>query len=967
MGGRLGRAATSRAAGSGVTRPRRRRLGVSAIIACLLLISVLPASGVEGVTQPVLRGYLDRYPADVAKRLGVDDLKAATQDFGLNAAGTVLFDPGLDRGYQLWTFRDLEQPSGMSVAVGEVDLATLTVGRLVKIPDRGLALPGPGTVGMEFLSTIDTKNHTLYLQTERGGGFMGAANRPEIAAIDLRSLTYTLNELPGLIESGFGAATIFSLEFDEISDNLIILMPTMEGSPGLTANPVTIIGWPAAQFDGGPLPGAGGMLGPRVLRNCRRDPVNSVPLNTDISAPIMITRQPDIEDDLAVKTWVFIPCMTTPVSANGAITRLNHATLFDRNASDERLIPAPPGVTNWAVDAKRGRMLLVNESEGSDGWVYEAATNSYIGVIQVSGSPAGRLTGFGVDEATGRLYAFNLSNGLMIAEMGQDPIPQADTYRLNPAGSGWPIRLDMKRNRIFAVPGTSERADRYEIYEVPAARDFEVKSEPDSLTKQVKEEAGRTTAQYGGSATAYGVRSLLAGGMMGAIPNMGNDNIGRVIKEVNTRCGMKDREVVLAAIQQTELQNSGREAKASGAYLDNASVQDLERPSRCDIYNEVGLGFSLLGVEKAVETLQFSSLYGRMDETLPGPYPGQPERGYADFADETLGDDTKWEYQAATCSRSRAVPGHNSDQLAGPTSVSCDRPGLVTAQSEGRARQDAIGTLTVSVGRAYTETSVKLDGTKGMLSEASAVVENFKIGPVTIGYIENNATSFAKGRTGTAGTSEYRPIVAGVRGPGISGCELRCDIGAVIPMLNTALAGRAEFRTLRPDPVLRQGSPGGYQSGIIKSEKQRSSDNALVGDKSGEVPALEVIIYNDNPRLGRIRQLIQLAGVHVDSQYGIQLFDDGTPCPECAGLLGFADELGDDVFADPGSVDVEGVGDGSGPIMRLVRKVIGGIAEGIQVLLANPREAGVVATVWALLLGPYVVWRRRRLLAALGN
>lgn len=943
-------------------RPRALSLAASGLV-LLLLAGMSPALGEETLTRPVLRGHLDRYPPEVAKRLGIADLKRATQDLSPKAAGTVLFDPGLDRGYQMWAYTDTEQPSGMSLAVAELNLADLAIGRVTKIPNRGIALPGPGSVGVQYLATVDTKNHKLYFQTERGGGFLSVVAPPEVVALDLKTFEYTMNELPILVENGLGAATFFGMEYDELSDTLILVLPALEGSPALTGNPVSLVGWRASEFDGGPLPGAGGMLGPRVLRNCRRDPVNAVGLNTDLATPVMITTQPDAEADLAVKTWVFIPCMTTPISFNSSIVRLNHATLFDRTASDERLIPAPPGITNWAFDSKRGRFLLVNESDGSDGWVYEAATNSYIGVIQVSGSTAGRVTGFGIDEGSGRLYAFNQSNGLMIAEMGQDPIPQGDPYRLNPSDSGWRIPIDAHRNRVFLLSGTAGRSDRYEIYEVPPPGNIQGSNDPDSLTKQIAEEPGKTEAEYGGSATAYGVRTLLAGGLGGAIPTFGNDTLGKVMREINTRCGTRDREVVLASIPQTDLQNSAREARAAGALLDNASMQDLGRPSRCDLYNEVGLGFSLLEIEKVFESAQFSSLYAELDKNLPSLYPNDPSKGYAYFTDETLSEDTKWEYRPATCSSPVARTGNNSEKLAGPTSVSCSEATTISASSEARAHEDTIGSLPVSVGKTYSDTKVTLDSRKGLVAESTAVVENFKIGSITIGYLENKATSFAKGRSGTAGTDVYRPVVAGVRGPGITGCELRCDLHALIPALNTALAGRAEFRALRPDPFLLKGSPGGYQSGVIKSEKQRSSDNALVGDKSSEVPALEVIIYNDNPRLGRIRQVIQLAGVHVDSQYGIQVFDEGSACLECFGTF---ESLED--FEMPGEL-IAIAGDVSEPLAKgvfeMVRRIIGGIAEGIQLLLANPREAAVVATVWVLLLSPYVVWRRRRLLSAL--
>jgi hypothetical protein len=183
----------------------------------------------------------------------------------------------------------------------------------------------------------------------------------------------------------------------------------------------------------------------------------------------------------------------------------------------------------------------------------------------------------------------------------------------------------------------------------------------------------------------------------------------------------------------------------------------------------------------------------------------------------------------------------------------------------------------------------------------------------------------------------------------------------VIPQLNNALAGRAEFRALVPDARLRTGSPGGYEAGIIKSEKQSSSDNALVGDKSREVPALEIILYNDNPRIGRARQVIQLAGVRADAHYGIQVFDEGSPCGiECEPPI-----IVDPV--EPQIIDRVVTVPGPGKTRTITKpgKIRYAIPGGYRLLLANPRAAGGMLTVWLLMAAPFVVAVRRRRLAGL--
>jgi len=950
------------------TRTRRvLRVSLGALLLTATLATV-PSAFSLGSNGPRVVGTLSRLPADVGRALGTNDLKSivdATVDNGVAIAY-----PKLDRLYQIYNIA--AGPHAGSLAVAERDRGSLTLGRVLIIPDRDAKMANSET-GAEWVSTLDTKNDRLILLYGSRGGLAGQGgtvtgnNLPGFLTIDLNSFTFNDVSLPRLLyETADSANAPAGIEYDESTDTLLMLSAGVHGVSAL-GNTLYLSGWTASQLQtGGELP----YSPPRPVRSCRRDPINDA--TSRYLTPILIAPAPDLEGDGTVKTFVMFPCYATTFSTNVIIARLERSTALDPSSRQERALVAPAGITNWVTGTTHGRMYLTNTSAETDTWVYEAASNAFVGIIAMSpkGQSAAANLSMGVDETSGRLYARSLGYGLMITAAAQDPVPQADIYPDLAAVGSYRILPDEGRDRIFLLAGSStgaeDTADHYEIVSVPPPLPVPPADDPDQRTTQVHEEPGRTVSQYGGGASGYGLRVLLARGISGAIPSNGNDSAGDVYTNINTHCGFVDRELVLARISTTELSDSSKFAKAAAVDIDSATVTDLKAPSRCDVYNSYGGSFYPLTA--VTPFLRNPGLFASLDQTTPE---GLAPSG---AINEHIGPRTTWDYVPADCTEDRAAgrvagedkAGPNSEPLVGDTAVRCDEDDQISATAESRLRSGS--SLPVSVSRAVTNTSVKLDQKQGLVSRSEARVENLRIGDITIGYISNSATSYAKGRTGTAKTDFSKPRIGFVNGPGVPSCD-QCDLDQVLKSLNTALAGRAEFRRVPPDVAFAAGSPGGYQAGVIKSEKQRASDNSLSGDKSVEIPAFEMIVFNDNAVIGRSRQVIQIAGVRTESHYGIQVIGADQACSSCGTTLGEPDD-GSPVLADAPGValpDVPNLPHDENPITRFFRQALAGALYGLRLIFANPREALTMATVWALLAGPWVAASRRRALLSLNH
>jgi hypothetical protein len=953
-------AASSRMKGSA-----RKRLAVACaalFFAGLLAAATVPAFSSEP-TGPRVVGQLGRFPADVAKALGVSDLKAATS--GGSDSGAALMSTKLDRLYQIYNMKRGSDggPHADSLVLAERDLETLTLQRTLIVP-RHQAWKANGTSGAEWVATFDDNHDRLYVAYKPNNGLNDTIdqNLPGMLGIDLHTFEYTDSTFPNfMVGTADELLNLVGMEYDESTDTMLMLQSGYHGFSGV-GNVLALIGWKAEDLlKGGRLP----QVAPRLVRTCRRDPLNTS--GSTYLTPILVAKGPDLDGDGTEKTWVTFPCYSTTFSSNVVIVRLDRATALDPQASQEKAVVAPAGVANWAMDATHGRLYLVNDSAETDGWVYEVSSNAFVGIIALS--PKGKLestaTALGVDETSGRLYGRGPGFGFMITAGAQDPVPQADTYPGLSAPGAYRLLVDHKRNRVFSLPGTTlgnaNLSDTYDIIGVPPPPAAPKREDPDARTAQVDETPGRTVPQYGGNASAYGLRVLLSRGISGVVPSNGNTDAGDVYKNANTYCGFTDRELVLARVAKTEFSNTSRFARAAAVDADNATIIDLATPSRCDLFNSwAGPPAPFMDI-----LMPFLHTTGALSDLDRDGVPA------SETLNGTVGPHTTWDYKPADCASAEGQDeaGANTKPVVGDTSVTCDKDDEISAVAESRLK--GADALDVTVARAKASTKVERNKEKGLVSTATSRLEGVNIAGISIGYIENSATSFAHGRTNTAGTVFNKPKIGYVDGPGVPSCTDQCDVDAVLKALNSALAGRAEFRRITPETRMAKGTPGGYEAGILKSEKQQASDNSLTGDKSVEVPAFELVVYNDNPSIGRARQVYQFAGVRADSHYGIQLAGVGEECVTCLADVGDTVDgvTGDVVDAGP-ALPNDGVPlavripTNENTIHRAIRQTAAGANYSLRIIFSKPREAMLMATVWLLMWGPFVASRRRRALKA---
>jgi hypothetical protein len=385
-------------------------------------------------------------------------------------------------------------------------------------------------------------------------------------------------------------------------------------------------------------------------------------------------------------------------------------------------------------------------------------------------------------------------------------------------------------------------------------------------------------------------------------------------------------------------------ASAISMDVDQNTKVDLDQPPRCDVIAKDG------GQDV------FAGIFGTGPAALG-------DRLRAAVENPDAAENPRWPTKASECSSSAGgdthhTPGADGDPSLGTSNVECPAPGgELLASGEARLAGDA-----VSVGRAFTQTRLLRDET-GIHAEVESVAQDITFfGSVTVAEIRSVARSRANGRPSADPLSSREVSVRGLAVNGGAICVV-CDPAAVVDVLNTALAERAEFRLGGGDDgELARGTPAGAQTAVQKSNERRASDTALFNDNLAEVPALEMITFNDNPNWGRSRQLYQFAGVASSASYSISLVPTGTGLG-AGGLTAVAGGVvtpGGPLGATPAVA--------TGPAARPERRggVLGripeAIAEGLRFILTHPREAMLLMTAWALFAAPFVLGRRRRAL-----
>ena len=634
-----------------------------------------------------------------------------------------------------------------------------------------------------------------------------------------------------------------------------------------------------------------------------------------------------------------------------------------------RRTPTLPNFLYPMLDTGSGRMLLLTAgtANGNAVWVYNGVKERFYGVI-ASGVPGGddrnATTYAGLNPANGRTYLLT-SAGMLVADARNDPLPSGLSYPVltdvRGQGSGLYLAVAPKLNRIFVpVAGRGFAVIEDRVPEPPPEESLD----PDRGTADVAETPGKTGSVFTGAGGSYGAHVLLAGGVtrvinnrdpfcVGLEPTRQKDSQGRCTAEQILTSG--NREMFLA-LSQTELgSETGAAAEAAGVAFstkDSATDADFKRLSACErdvIQSKTG------ATDEQIKSLDDAC---GTKVRLPG---ATEDAGFDMFGGGTRGKDGDgFPLRTSTCEdfegekvedRQRPTADGMPWHSIGASNVSCSKVAK-TASGEAQANlfawpspSDAL----VSIGRTTSKTTTEVLGV-GTVTTSEAIAENVRIGTIAIGRIRTKAVTTAHGRTNSTSTTFERTI-SEVHGAGID-CSV-CDHQMVVDRINSLFGQRLHASI--PE-AFEFKSPKGYQSIVIKDPAERDSDRAVNDDDTYAIPGLQVVVYNDGYE-GRSRLILKLAGVQSESRYGIFLLPEEVP---------FTDEGSLDSGIDIGALDdLSGLG---GPtIIEKIKKVIekgvgypvAVIQDAYKLLVANPKQFGVLFVMWSLLGSPVYLAIRR--------
>jgi hypothetical protein len=296
----------------------------------------------------------------------------------------------------------------------------------------------------------------------------------------------------------------------------------------------------------------------------------------------------------------------------------------------------------------------------------------------------------------------------------------------------------------------------------------------------------------------------------------------------------------------------------------------------------------------------------------------------------------------------------------------------------------------------------------GQVTVAFASAEGVRIGPLSIRELRSVAITTAHGHTDTATTvysrswcgltlaDEAHPNAEpqeAIPGTG-TGCvapdaALVASLNQVLPRIHLNLPAPNSEKEADGHTEDGQDSPGGYQATLVKDPDTRGGDQAVNDDESYTVAALEAVVYNDGTR-GRNRLVVQLAGVHAESRYGITPLPSFGDCPDCeppeattttttevppstdtaSPGTSTAFVPGDDYITDevpPEDVRTVAFGRplprGRNPLVGILRAPLEALRDAIQLLITHPGEFALLFVMWSLLAAPLYQFLRRRAFA----
>src|SRR5581483_5504837 len=198
----------------------------------------------------------------------------------------------------------------------------------------------------------------------------------------------------------------------------------------------------------------------------------------------------------------------------------------------------------------------------------------------------------------------------------------------------------------------------------------------------------------------------------------------------------------------------------------------------------------------------------------------------------------------------------------------------------------------VDVGDYWSQVVSYRDPVKGLVTKAIADARNVSVPvpgapPILIREIVSSAEATAHGRRGTA-TGAFERKIFGFVSVGQPGTpsdyrcsddpkdnEQACQADRVAAAITADLQSAgltAEASVPSPDPRGVHGTPGGYQAVVTKDAGLEANDATANDDTTDTVDGLQIVFIEDG-HAGKAREVVQLAGVHVEAHYGTFLLD----------------------------------------------------------------------------------------------
>ena len=621
-----------------------------------------------------------------------------------------------------------------------------------------------------------------------------------------------------------------------------------------------------------------------------------------------------------------------------------------------------PNVYSGLPDPSSGRMFFVaapplgestaTSAGGPTAVGFDVSHHAYVGATTVGSPPPQNATGFDLAVAGGRIYSV-APDGVLVSGTTSTPQQQGLWFPLDICGPGGKrpvvtaVQADAATRRIFAqasdcdpnskLIGWPPRLVVYQDSSGDQAQDPE--PNPDSLTQQIPEQAGKTQRQFGAHGESTGARFRLVGGVTGlekggtvgaydlALQTLGGQQPSQLAPL--TRPDFATREMLLGQVRNADVSNYQSTAESLAADIDQTTAEQLKsKPAKKDWP------------------------YAPADCSSPGN----------DKAANSYAEDTR---NSVACDLATYVASASAD--AGPA-------GFTLLASTTPAGLQALPALPMLVGQSHSEVHVKLDPATGLVADTIAEARSVTTGAVFIRSVQAESYCVAHGRTGTAGCT-YTRTVSGVTNGGkpvgsgackqVAGPAGTVDTCAIlVAQLNTINPGTMVFSMPSPDDRYGyyKGSPGGRQAVAQRELYAHAEDNVLNYDSSVQVPGLHMVYNNDTPDAPS-RVDVQLANVQSETHYGISLATYSGDAP--AGSL--TDAL-PPVAAPAVSSPITSPAGGSGPgILEILRKLIQQVLSGLAWLFRSPLQALLMAGMLTLFGLPIYLAVRRRRLEALGE